>query len=88
MAIRDNGLHNAVHVSRRSNFIVAGDGAWQAPPLVPTDLIPVEYHDYDSDEAELAACSRRTASPSWVDGQGSAETIAPDDRIMRRGRSL
>jgi hypothetical protein len=52
--IRDAGWRKSVHVSKRSGFVVSGAGAVAAAPLVPTDQIPVEYQDYDSDEAELA----------------------------------
>jgi hypothetical protein len=53
-AIRNAGWRKAVHVSRRSGFIVSGCGAVEAARLVPTDQIPVEYQDYESDAAELA----------------------------------
>jgi ParB-like chromosome segregation protein Spo0J len=53
-AIRETGWREAVTVSKRSGFIVTGHGAVEAARLVPTDQIPVEYQDYDSDEAELA----------------------------------
>ena len=53
-AIRRHGWREAVTVSRRSGFVVSGNGAVEAARRIPTDQVPVEYQDYATDEEELA----------------------------------
>jgi len=53
-AIRRHGWRVAIRVSRRSGFIVSGTGAAEAARRIPSDTVPVEYHDYGSEHEELA----------------------------------
>ena len=53
-AIRRHGWRVAIRISRRSGFIVSGTGAAEAAQRIPSDTVPVEYHDYGSEHEELA----------------------------------
>lgn len=69
-AIRRHGWRQSVTVSRRSGFVVSGNGAVEAARRIPTDLIPVEYQDYATDAEELAdlLAHNRLAELSTTDG--------------------
>ncbi|MEQ1862879.1 MAG: hypothetical protein ABMA13_23405 [Chthoniobacteraceae bacterium] len=53
-AIRQNGWREAITISRRSGFIVSGNGAAEAARRLGAMEAPVEYQDYASEHEELA----------------------------------
>jgi hypothetical protein len=69
--IQQAGWREAVTVSKRSGYVVSGHGAIEAARRIPTDTVPVEYQDYDSDEAELAdlLAHNRLAELATTDGE-------------------
>lgn len=52
--IQEQGWRAPITVSKRSGYIVKGHGRLEAAFLIDSALVPVEYQDYDSKEAELA----------------------------------
>lgn len=53
--IRESGWRRPIVVSRRSGLIVKGHGAYEAArDVLQVDVVPVDFQDYPSDEAELA----------------------------------
>ena len=52
--IKQVGWRDPVTISNRSGFIVRGHGRFAAALLLKMKSVPVEYHDYDSEEDETA----------------------------------
>ena len=52
--IKQVGWRDPITISNRSGFIVRGHGRFAAAVLLKMASVPVEYHDYDSEEEELA----------------------------------
>ena len=52
--IKQVGWRDPITISNRSGFIVRGHGRFAAAVLLKMGSVPVEYHDYDSEEEELA----------------------------------
>jgi ParB-like chromosome segregation protein Spo0J len=52
--IEHQGWRRAVVVSKRSGFIVAGHGAFEAARLLGCSCVPVDYQEFDNDEDEVA----------------------------------
>ena len=52
--IKQVGWRDPITISKRSGFIVRGHGRFAAAVLLKMASVPVEYHDYDSEEEELA----------------------------------
>src|SRR4030095_13217382 len=53
-AIKARGWRESITVSRRSGFIVTGEGALLAARRLGVDSAPIEYQDFASEEEELA----------------------------------
>ena len=52
--IKQVGWRDPITISNRSGFIVRGHGRFAAAVLLKMASVPVEYHDYDSEEEEFA----------------------------------
>ena len=52
--IAKTGWRSPIVVSKRSGFVVKGHGRLMAAQLLGLKSVPVDFQDYDSDEAELA----------------------------------
>lgn len=52
--IQNQGWRAPITVSKRSGYIVKGHGRLEAAFLIDSAMVPVEYQDYESREAELA----------------------------------
>jgi ParB-like chromosome segregation protein Spo0J len=52
--IRAHGWRAPITVSKRSKFVVRGHGRLLAARKLGLDLVPVDFQDYPSEEAELA----------------------------------
>lgn len=76
-AILQRGWREAVTVSNRSGFIVSGHGAVEAARRIPTDMVPVEYQDYESEEEELADLIAHNRLPELAatDGEKLADAL-------------
>ena len=53
-SIRRLGWRNPIIVSKRSNFIVAGEGRFQAAKLLELAEVPVDYQSFETEEEEIA----------------------------------
>jgi hypothetical protein len=53
-SIRRLGWRSPIIVSSRSNFIVAGEGRYQAAQLLELAEVPVDFQEFGSDEEEIA----------------------------------
>lgn len=74
--IKYNGIRHPIIVSKRSGFIVAGHGRLAAARLLELDNFPVEYQDFDSDEAEYSFLQSDNAIALWA--ELDLETIQKD----------
>ncbi len=52
--IKNNGWRSPITVSNRSGMIVKGHGRLEAALFLKVNSVPVDYQDYDSDNAENA----------------------------------
>lgn len=52
--IAKSGFRSPIVVSKRSGFVTKGHGRLMASELLGLKSVPVDFQDYDSDEAELA----------------------------------
>lgn len=52
--IAKSGFRSPIVVSNRSGFITKGHGRLDASELLGLKSVPVDFQDYDSDEAEMA----------------------------------
>ena len=79
--IRGNGWRNPITVSNRSGFIVKGHGRLLAAQLEEFAEVPVEYQNYESDEAELAdlTADNRIAELAEMDNKMLADIFADID---------
>jgi hypothetical protein len=59
------GFRHPVIVSKRSGYIVAGHGRLEAAILNNYSAVPVDYQDFDSDEAEYAFLVSDNAIAEW-----------------------
>lgn len=67
--LKVNGWREAIIVSNRSGMVVKGHGRLQTAKFMKLDEVPVEYQDYDDEQAELAdmIADNRVAQHSYVD---------------------
>lgn len=79
--IRGNGWRNPITVSTRSGLIVKGHGRLLTAELEELKEVPVEYQNYDSDEAELAdlTADNRIAELAEIDTKMLADVFADID---------
>src|SRR5919197_605006 len=52
--IEGNGWRAPITVSNRSGFITRGHGRLEAALLLGVDQVPVDFQDYESEQAEIA----------------------------------
>ena len=79
--IRGNGWRNPITVSTRSGLIVKGHGRLMAAELEEFKEVPVEFQNYESDEAELAdlTADNRIAELAEMDTKMLADLFADID---------
>jgi DNA modification methylase len=79
--IRGNGWRNPITVSTRSGLIVKGHGRLLTALLEEFKEVPVEYQNYESEEAELAdlTADNRIAELAEMDRQMLADIFADID---------
>lgn len=79
--IRGNGWRNPITVSTRSGLIVKGHGRMKAAELEEFEEVPVEFQNYDSEEAELAdlTADNRLAELAMVDAKMLTEIFGDID---------
>ena len=79
--IRGNGWRNPITVSTRSGLIVKGHGRLMTAVLEEFKEVPVEYQNYESEEAELAdlTADNRIAELAETDRQMLADIFADID---------
>ena len=79
--IRGNGWRNPLTVSTRSGLIVKGHGRLMTAVLEEFKEVPVEYQNYESEEAELAdlTADNRIAELAEMDRQMLADIFADID---------
>ena len=79
--IRGNGWRNPITVSTRSGLIVKGHGRLMTAQLEELKEVPVEYQNYESEEAELAdlTADNRIAELAETDRQMLADIFADID---------
>ena len=52
--IEHQGWRNPIVVSKRSGFVIAGHARLSAAILLGSDVVPVDYQDFESESDELA----------------------------------
>lgn len=62
-----HGIRHPIIVSKRSNYIVAGHGRKLAAIRCGLEEFPVEYQEFDSDEAEYAFLQADNAIALWAE---------------------
>lgn len=79
--IRGNGWRNLITVSTRSGLIVKGHGRLLTAQLEELKEVPVEYQNYESEEAELAdlTADNRIAELAEMDSKMLADIFADID---------
>ena len=79
--IRGNGWRNPITVSTRSGLIVKGHGRLLTAELEELKEVPVEYQNYESEEAELAdlTADNRIAELAEIDSKMLADLFADID---------
>ena len=79
--IRGNGWRNPITVSTRSGLIVKGHGRMMAAELEEFKEVPVEFQNYESEEAELAdlTADNRIAELAEMDTKMLTEIFADID---------
>lgn len=79
--IRGNGWRNPITVSTRSRLIVKGHGRLLTAQLEELKEVPVEYQNYESEEAELAdlTADNRIAELAEMDSKMLADIFADID---------
>lgn len=79
--IRGNGWRNPITVSTRSGLIVKGHGRMMAAELEEFTEVPVEFQNYESDEAELSdlTADNRIAELAEMDTKMLTEIFADID---------
>ena len=79
--IRGNGWRNPITVSTRSGLIVKGHGRLLTAELEEFKEVPVEYQNYESEEAELAdlTADNRIAELAEIDSKMLTEIFADID---------
>lgn len=70
-AIRQNGWREALTISRRSGFVISGNGAAEAARRLGAAEVPVEYQDYASDQDELADLLAHNRLPELATRDGA-----------------
>lgn len=75
--IREHGWRNPVTVSNRSGLIVRGHGRYMAALVGNLTHIPVDFQDYDSDEAEILdlIADNKIAELSTIDDDLARELL-------------
>lgn len=76
--IEKQGWRQPIKVSTLSGCIVSGHGRYQAALFMGAQAVPVDYQDYESEEAELAdlLADNRIAELSEMDNKALAEVFA------------
>ena len=79
--IRGNGWRNPITVSTRSGLIVKGHGRMMAAELEEFKEVPVEFQNYESEEAELAdlTADNRIAELAEMDNKMLADIFVDID---------
>ena len=79
--IRGNGWRNPITVSTRSGLIVKGHGRLLTAQLEELKEVPVEYQNYESEEAELSdlTADNRIAELAEIDSKMLADVFADID---------
>lgn len=79
--IRGNGWRNPITVSTRSGLIVKGHGRLLTAQLEELKEVPVEYQNYESEEAELAdlTADNRIAELAEIDRKMLADIFVDID---------
>ena len=79
--IRGNGWRNPITVSTRSGLIVKGHGRLLTAQLEKLKEVPIEYQNYESEEAELAdlTADNRIAELAEIDSKMLADVFADID---------
>lgn len=79
--IRGNGWRNPITVSTRSGLIVKGHGRLLTAELEELKEVPVEFQNYESEEAELAdlTADNRIAELAEIDSKMLADLFADID---------
>ena len=67
MIMKEEGVHHAIHVSRRSGNVCFGHGRWDAALLNGWTEFPVTYNDFDSDDHEYRVVQSDNALGKWSD---------------------
>lgn len=82
-----NGIQHPIVVSNRSGLIIKGHGRLDAAMLLGYENFPVDFQDYDSDEAELAdmVADNRLAELSEID---EAKLTAVLDELVAGGHDI
>lgn len=75
--IREHGWRNPVTVSKRSGFIVRGHGRYMAARTGNFTQTPVDFQDYESDEAEILdlIADNKIAELSTIDDNLARELL-------------
>jgi hypothetical protein len=65
--MREHGVHQPIHVSKRSNTICFGHGRREAAKLNGWNEFPVVYQDFQSETEEKACVTSDNAIALWAD---------------------
>lgn len=65
--IEGHGFRHPIIVSKRSGFVVAGHGRLEAAKRLKLKSVPVDYQDFDDDDAEYAFLVSDNAIASWAE---------------------
>lgn len=53
--IKHHGFDTTLVVSKRTGFLIKGEGRWKAAQLLGMSIVPVSYQDFDNDAKEYSA---------------------------------
>ena len=81
--IEKQGWRQPIKVSTLSGYIVSGHGRYQAALFMGAEFVPVDYQDYESEEAELAdlLADNRIAELAEMDEKLLAEIFHSIDLV-------
>ena len=79
--IQEQGWRQSIKVSKQSGYIVSGHGRYEAALFMGAEFVPVDYQDYESEDAELAdlLADNRIAELAVMDNAKLAELFAGID---------
>lgn len=73
--IQHHGFRHPIIVSNLSGCIIAGHGRWEAAKLLKLDKIPVDYQDFENEDAEYLFSVSDNAISEWSELDLSAINI-------------